>query len=39
MQLVRDARHWNRTHPDEEEIQIPLDFSDDVDWRLNAPQD
>jgi hypothetical protein len=34
-----DADHWNRMHPNEEPITVPLDFGDDVDWRLNAPPD
>ena len=42
-QMVREAlrhavdfEHWNRIHPDEEPLQFPLDFIDDVEWRRNA---
>ena len=37
LQLSLDADHWNSIHSDEEAIQIPLDFTDDVEWRKNAP--
>ena len=37
LQLTLDADHWNRIHPAEKPIQIPLDFHDDVEWRKNAP--
>ena len=33
LQLTLDADHWNSIHLDEEPIQIPLDFTDDVQWR------
>lgn len=36
-QLTLDTAHWNRSNPTEEPIQIPLDFTDDVEWRKNAP--
>ncbi len=32
--LIQD--HWNNAHPDEEPIQIPLDFGPDVDWKKNG---
>jgi hypothetical protein len=32
--LIQD--HWNNIHPDEEPIQIPLDFQPDVDWKKNG---
>lgn len=35
--VTYDADHWNRIHPDEEQIQIALDFAPDVEWRKNAP--
>lgn len=38
-QLTLDADHWNRIHPIEEPIQLPLDFTDDVEWRKNAADD
>jgi hypothetical protein len=37
VQLTLDVDHWNSVHSDEEAIVMPLDFSDDVQWRLNAP--
>lgn len=37
--LADDAEHWNRVHPTEEPIQIPLDFEFDVMLRRNAPPD
>ena len=36
LQLVRDADHWNRIHPEEEPIQPSLDFGDEIEWRRNA---
>lgn len=33
LQLTLDVDHWNSIHPDEESIKIPLDFTDDVQWR------
>ena len=38
LQLTIDVRHWNRINPNEEPVQIELDFNDDVEWRLNAPK-
>ena len=35
--LTLDVDHWNRTNPDKEPIQLPLDFTDDVEWRKNTP--
>jgi hypothetical protein len=32
-----DMEHWNRINPDEEPLQFPLDFTDDVESRRNAP--
>ena len=29
--------HWNRLHPDEEPVQMELDFGPDVEWKLAAP--
>lgn len=39
VQLSFDADHWNSTHPAEDPIEIPLDFTDDVLWRKNAPDE
>jgi len=38
VQLSFDAEHWNATHPKEEPIVIPLDFTEDVEWRKNAEE-
>ena len=35
--LTLDIEHWNRASPTEEPIQLPLDLTDDVEWRKNAP--
>lgn len=37
LQLTLDINHWNRVHEYEDPIVMPLDFTDDVEWRLNAP--
>jgi len=39
LQLTLDADHWNSIHPDEEPIQVPMDFTDDILWRKNAPDE
>jgi hypothetical protein len=39
LQLTLDAMHWNSIHADEEPIELPLDFTDDVQWRLNTPDE
>ena len=39
LQLDLDAEHWNNIHPQEQPIQLPLDFTDDVEWRKNAPDE
>ncbi len=39
VQLTLDADHWNSIHPNEEPIVMPMDFTDDVEWRKNAPDE
>ena len=39
MALVTTADHWNRLHPDEEPIQMELDFEPDVLWKRAAAND
>ena len=39
LQLARDQEHWNNIHPDEEQIRLPLDFTYDVEWANNAPDE
>lgn len=38
-QLSFDAEHWSRVNPDKEPINLPMDFTQDVEWRRNAPGD
>lgn len=35
--LTLDVNHWNRINEQDDPIIMPLDFTDDVEWRLNAP--
>lgn len=37
LQLSFDTDHWNSINPSEEPIVIPFDFTDDIEWRKNAP--
>ena len=37
--MTIDTEHWSRVNPDEDPIQMPLDFTDDIEWRRNAPKD
>jgi hypothetical protein len=37
VQLKIDETVWNRLNPDEDPIQMILDFTDDVEERLNSP--
>lgn len=39
LQLTLDADHWNGIHQDEEPIVMPMDFTDDIAWRKNAPDE
>ena len=39
LQLTLDADHWNSIHSGEEPITLPMDFTDDVEWRKNAPDE
>jgi len=39
LQLTLDADHWNSINPDKESINIPMDFTDDITWRKNAPDE
>mgnify|MGYP001244673902 CR=1 FL=1 len=39
LQLALDLKHWNRVNPKDEPIQPELDFTDDVQWRMNAPKE
>lgn len=39
LQLTLDIDHWNSKNPKEEPIVMPMDFTDDIEWRKNAPDD
>lgn len=39
LQLSLDAEHWNNENPNEDPIQIPLDFEMDVEIRKLAPEE
>jgi hypothetical protein len=34
--LSLDQDHWNSMRPSHEQIDLPLDFAQDVEWRKNA---
>ncbi len=37
--LTIDSDHWNSINPGEEPIELPLDFTDDVNWKKNGPEE
>ena len=37
VQLTFDVMHWNRINEQEDPIVMPMDFTDDVEWRINSP--
>ena len=39
LQLKFDEDHWNSIHPDEEPINLPMDFTMDIEWRKNTPDE
>ena len=39
LQLTLDADHWNAINAAAEPIQIPMDFTLDIEWRKNAPDE
>ena len=39
LQLTFDVMHWNRANEIQEPINMPMDFTDDVMWRINAPNE
>lgn len=38
LQLTYDANHWNSINPDEKPIQIVMDFTEDIEERMNVPE-
>ena len=39
VQLTFDLMYWNKSHPGEQPIELPMDLTDDIQWRMNAPKD
>ena len=39
LMVTYDADHWNRVHPHEKPIIIPMDFTEDIQERKNAPSE
>ena len=39
LQLTFDAIHWNTENLQEEPIQMLMDLTEDIQWRMNAPKD
>lgn len=39
LQVTLDADHWNAVNLAAEPIQIPMDFTLDIEWRKNAPDE
>lgn len=39
VQLSFDIEHWNRVNQGDQPIDMPMDFTDDVEWRKNAPEE
>lgn len=39
LQLSLDADHWNSVNPAAAPITIPLDFTQDIEWRKAAPDE
>ena len=39
VQLSFDVMHWNRINEKDEPIVMPMDFNDDVQWRMNTPDE
>ncbi len=39
LQLTLDAEHWSRFNPTEQALTVEMDFTDDIEWRLNAPDE
>ena len=39
LQMTLDADHWNGINPKQEPIKVDLDFTDEIEWRKNAPNE
>jgi hypothetical protein len=39
LQIKINLLHWNRINPDQKPVDIELDFTPDIEWKLNAPKE
>ena len=39
LQMTLDADHWNEINPEQEAIKPDMDFTDEIEWRKNAPDE
>lgn len=39
VQLTFDVMHWNQVNEIADPIEMPMDFTEDVQWRINTPDD
>jgi hypothetical protein len=39
LQMTLDADHWNEINPEQEAIKPDMDFTDEIEWRKNAPNE
>lgn len=39
LQLTLDLDHWNTINPNDKPIVIPMDFTEDIEERKNAPDE
>ena len=39
LQLTFDVMHWNRINDKDTPIDMPPDYTDDILWRMNAPDE
>ena len=38
VRATADYKHWSRTHPGQDELQLELDLTEEVAWRLNSAE-
>ncbi len=39
VQIKRGESHWNRVNPDQQPIQLSMDFEEEIEWRRNGPDE
>jgi hypothetical protein len=39
VQLAFDVEHWNRINASQDPLVVPTDFTDDLEWRKNSPDE